>query len=271
MHSLTISEARRLIEKPLSKSESRIPEWFTPDLIPFLFPIEHRPSVVPIITPPRSPDEKPRTSSRRDEDEARRRAMHSLVTSWDTSAKKTAKQLMEILYRGGRPPTTPVKRLPGQLGIDDLGNINKFHSLITGDPLVDCGHILRSFQDPCPSLRMYMPAASVGGYTVTETVGPLAMLTQVIKRRETVKIWIKEKFEISHGRRRVRIIKREGRVLMFDRYMNLLFVPLGNAADCWQFIRGNVIALIQRRCSEATSSPSSFQSSSQCSSRSSGN
>jgi hypothetical protein len=266
---LSLSDAKAMIEKPLGKSERKIPEWFTPDLIPFLFPIDQRPSNIPMITPPLTPDEKPRTSTRRGEDEARREAMHKLVTSWDISAKKIAKQLIDVLYRGIRPRFEPEVRLPGKLDFRDLESIRLFNSLIDDHSTIE--DILRPFQGPQTSIRVHMPVSFIGGYTITETVGPLKMLTEVIRRKETVVIWMKEKFDMSHGRRRVRIIKKEGRLIMFDRFMNLIYIPKGNPSDCWQFVRGNVIALIQKgsTCTSPSSSVSgsTFHPSSQSSSR----
>ena len=266
MNQLTLSEARQLIEKPLSQSESGIPEWFTPDMIKFLFPITERPAGISIITPPRSPDGAQRTSVRREQDEARRKAMHTLVTNWDKSAKKIAKQLVDVLFRGGSPLSKGKRAGPGVLQVDDLGNIDLFQSLITDTSLITTD-ILHMFRDSAPSPRVFTSASSIGGYTVTETVGPLAMLTDVIRRKETVVIWVKEKFEISHGRRRVSTIKKSGRVVLFDRHMNIVFVPTGNASDCWQFVRGSVISLIQRSAPPTSPGGSSFQLSSQTSSR----
>jgi len=269
MDILSLTDARKLIEQPLSRSESGIPSWFTDELIPLLFPVERRPVQISITTPPISPGQMQRTSARREQDEARRKAMHTLVTNWDKSAKRTSKQLVEALFRGARPVESKL-RFPGALGPEDAATVRLFHSLIP-DATAECDSILDSFAQSVPSPIVQIPVASIGGYTVTETVGPLSMLTEVVKRRETVTIWVKEKLELSHGRRRARIKQKEGRIVLFDRHMNLVFVPLGNPADCWQFVRGSVVALVQRtpRSSLCGSpSSSSFKSSSQSSSRS---
>jgi hypothetical protein len=81
---------------------------------------------------------------------------------------------------------------------------------------------------------------------VTETVGPLSMLAQVVRTREQVIRWLKEKVSYSHGRRKVKVSRLEGQVVLFDRYMNIVYVPRGMPTDRWQFVRGSMIALVQR-------------------------
>ena len=271
MKLLSQAEARKLIETPLSRKESGIPVWFTDEMVPFLFPIDRRPVSVSIITPPLSPGQNQRTSTRREQDEARRRAMHTLVTNWDASAKRISKQLVDSLFRGLAPVSNTTERFPGILGPEDASTVHLFQSLIP-DFSGDIESILEPFGAKPRSPSVRMPVACIGGYTVTETVGPLSMLTEVVKRRETVTIWVKEKVELSHGRRRARIRKKDGRIVLFDRYMNLVFIPAGNPADCWQFIRGNVVGLVQRKLRSTYGgspvSSSTFQSSSQSSSRS---
>jgi hypothetical protein len=271
MNYLSPSEARKLIEVPLSKDESGIPDSFTPELIPFLFPVDHRPSIIPIITPPESPNPRQRTSSRRNEDEARRKAMHALVTNWDKSAKTIARQLVDVLFRGGPTSQKPKQSFQRSFGPEDIEKMNFYKSLIPD--FMDGAECLFSGSPKSrPQAPILMPVSCIGGYTVTETVGPLSMITEVIRRKEVVAIWIKERIELSHGRRRARIVKKEGRIVLFDRYMNLVFVPLGNPVDCWQFVRGNVIGLIQRKPRNSNivspSASSAFQPSSQSSFRS---
>jgi hypothetical protein len=262
MKQLTLTDARRLIQPGPDYSATAIPAWFTSDMIQYLFPLDHRPASVPILTPPSSSGEG-RTSARRDEDESRRKAMHSLVTNWDKSARTVAKQLVDVLFRGSPPPVKADGRSFGTLALVDEVNVSRFASLIP-DSSVDVSRLIASLSTPCPQ---FSPVSSIGGYTVTETVGPLAMLSRICRTRERVSVWTKDKVCISHGRRRVRINRREGRVVMFDRQMNIVFIPSGNAADNWQFFRGHVIVLVQSlhntsRSLQSTPSSSSSSSSS---------
>lgn len=243
MKELSISDARKLLETPSDKRLAKVPDWFLPEQIRFLFPVDRRPISVPIVTPPSSPEGSVRTSARREEDENRRRAMHTLVTSWDKSAKSVARQLIDVVYRGCSLPTSPASSSPNGLSQSDAAMVSKYASLIPGSD-IEVSDIIRDFTASSP--YRLLPVTTVGGYSVTETVGPLAMLSRACRYREVVTLWIKEKVEVSHNKRRVRIVKREGRIVLFDRHMNLVFVPQGNAADNWQFIRGTVVALIQR-------------------------
>ena len=257
MKELSLREARNIVDPGNTNPSKRIPNWFMPDMIKYLFPIDQRPVTVPIVTPPGSPGE--RTSTRRDEDEARRKAMHSLVTSWDKSARSIAKQLVDVLFRGYSPGPGRTGACFGTLCAADRVHLTRFASLIP-DSDVDISSVLASLSKPVPQLS---PAYSVGGYTVTETVGPLAMLSRVCKYKERVTVWTKEKVAVSHGRRRAQIRRREGRIVLFDRQMNIVFIPDGNPADNWQFIRGHVIVLVQRSGGQRQlqSSPSSSSSS----------
>lgn len=243
MKELSISDARKLLETPSDKRLAKVPDWFLPEHIRFLFPVDRRPNSVPIVSPPSTLEGIVRTSARREEDENRRRAMHTLVTSWDKSAKLVARELIDVVYRGCSLPPAPVSTNSNGLSQSDAAMVAKYASLIPGSD-IDASDIIRNFS--ASSIPQLLPVTTVGGYSVTQTVGPLAMLSRACRYREVVTVWVKEKVEVSHNRRRVRIVKREGRIVLFDRHMNLVFVPQGNAADNWQFIRGTVIALIQR-------------------------
>jgi hypothetical protein len=257
---LSLDDARNLVNEPLSKRDRTVPEWFSPDLIRFMFPIDERPAVDSIPSVSGSPEPAKRTSSRREQDEARRKAMHNLVTNWDKSSKKTAKELVNILFRGHSLVSSPApSNSSHSLARNDLLRLETFLALIP-DSQVSATDIIREFTPRCETPR-FMPTSTVGGYSVTETVGPLSMLSEVVRRREKVSIWIKEKVGFSHGRRRVSIIKKYGRIVLFDRHINLVYIPHGNAADNWQFIRGSVVALVQREEVVSTTPIQSSQSS----------
>ena len=253
MDELSENAARVLLREPVAAG-FRVPPWFIPEHIAYLFPVNRRPATAYTVpatpeTPSTShtlgsPDEAVRTSKRRHEDEARRLAMHTLVTSWEKSAKSTARELVNALFRGFkvRPPTLshPSMSLVG----GDVEMVSRFLSLIPGGHEDMCREILGEFA-PSQSCIPRVQVASIGGYSVTETVGPLALLTRLCRDRTPAIVWVKDAVRMSHGRRTVRIVRREGRIVLFDRYMNLVFVPLGNASDNWQLIRGAVVALVQ--------------------------
>ena len=243
MKEISLLDARKLLETNSDQQRVRVPAWFQPEYIPLLFPVDHRPGEVSVATPPTSPEGSTRTSTRRDEDETRRRAMHTLVTNWDKSARTVARQLIDLLFRGIAPPHQPTY---SGLSLDetDVANVIKFASLIPDSS--DFSGDLLSRLRPSPSIPRHLPVSTIGGYSVTETVGPLAMLARVCRYKEPVTVWVKDKIELSHGRRRVRIVRKEGKIVLFDRFMNLVFIPAGNPADNWHFIRGNVVALIHR-------------------------
>lgn len=248
MKRISLDDARELVLGSVDKNFEGIPPGFKPDMIPFLFPINERPAHVYVNTPPISPEQSTRTSVRRDEDEARRKAMHALVTGWDQAAKITARRLVEVLFRGlpcGSPAAIPCE-LTGRLEKMDYGNVSKFLSLIP-DCQVSADSVVAEFAGNEENRQRWQPVFRIGGYSVTETVGPLSMLSRVCKSREQVIIWVKEKMKLSHGKRKLQISHRTGRIVLFDRYLNVVFVPAGNAADNWQFIRGHVILLVQRR------------------------
>jgi hypothetical protein len=183
-------------------------------------------------------------SVRREEDESRRKAMHELVTRWDKAARTTAKDLVDHLFRG-RKFNSPLVRVSNpNLAVNDIQSMMKmFHSLIP-DAVDEISSPL--FQPSIEVRKIGTPVQSIGGYSITETVGPLSMLTQVIRSREIVTIWLKERVTYSHGKRKVRISKLEAQIVLFDRYMNIVYIPRGFASDRWQMIRGSMVALIQR-------------------------
>lgn len=259
MKLISFDEARQLIEEPVSKRDRTIPDWFAPNHVRFLFPIESRPVPVEVCTPPLSPGFSQRTSVRREQDEARRKAMHNLVTNWDKSARQTSKTLLNTLFRGEPPPRVAETTFVSLLSTGDILNIQKYSSLIP-DARVSCKDVLDWFPHPAVVPKI-SPISVIGGYTVTETVGPLSMLASAVRSKEQLVVWVKERVEFSHGRRKVRIGKRQGRVVLFDRHVNIVFIPRGNASDNWQFIRGSMIALIQRISDQQSSSNDQIQSS----------
>jgi hypothetical protein len=244
MKLISFDEAKQIIEEPICRRDRRIPEWFTLDLVRFLFPMDSRPVQAQLSNLPSSPGFLQRSSVRREQDEARRKAMHSLVTNWDKSAKQTSKSLLNILFRGEAPPRAAESMFVSSLSNADILNVQRYSSLIP-DARVAYTDVLNWFDRPV-IIPNHSPISTLGGFAVTETVGPLAMLASIVRSKETVVVWIKEKAEFSHGRRKVQIGKRQGRIVLFDRHMNIVFIPKGNASDNWQFIRGSMIALIQR-------------------------
>ena len=235
MKELTKADARHLLDSYNKDLKNQIPDWFKPEHLQYLFPVKHRPTSLSLSPfTPSSPEESIRTSVRRDEDEARRKAMHDLVTNWDKAARSTSRSLVDHLFRG-----VPIKPPPGPQSLD-METVELFHSLIP-DSTPGCSPIVH----PYVYADSYLPVHSVGGYSVTDTVGPLSMLSRVCRSREIAVLWIKEKVRMSHGKRTVKIKKREGTIVLFDRYMNIVFIPRGRASDRWEFIRGSMIALVQ--------------------------
>ncbi len=235
MKDLSNSDARHLLNSFNKEHKQQIPPWFKPEHLKYLFPVEHRPTEED-STPftPSSPEESIRTSVRREEDEARRKAMHELVTNWDKAARSTARSLVDQRYRG------VLIQPPSSVPTIDTGLQDLFYSLIP-----DSNPDFAEPKHPLVSSDTYLPVHTVGGYSVTDTVGPLSMLTRLCRSREIAVIWIKNKVRISHGKRTVQILKREGTIVLFDRFMNIVFVPRGRACDRWEFIRGSMIALVQ--------------------------
>jgi hypothetical protein len=247
MKRISLDEARKLLVEQVDENFGGIPTAFKSDMIQFLFPVDQRPVSESCHTKSLPEDQFPRTSLRREEDEARRKAMHALVTNWDSAAKTTSKQLIDVLFRGIPPINenhTPC--FAGRLENTDVATIAKFISLIPGcEAKPEC--VLRDFSGENGGVvPRLLPVSKIGGYSITETVGPLSMLSRVCRNREPVIVWVKERLSLSHSKRRVSISTRRGRIVLFDRYMNLVFVPAGNAANNWQFIRGHVILLVQR-------------------------
>ena len=235
MRELSKSDARHLLESFDKDRKETIPKWFKPEHLKYLFPTDHRPEngkSTPFT--PSSPEESIRVSVRREEDEARRKAMHELVTNWDKAARTTARSLVDHIFRGV-PVQPPPTVLPDNSGLEDL-----FQALIP-DANPHFTHAPHSYV----SSDSYLPVHSVGGYSITDTVGPLSMLSRICRSREQAIIWVKHKVRMSHGKRTVRILKREGTIVLFDRFMNVVFVPRGRASDRWEFIRGSMIALVQ--------------------------
>jgi len=234
-----------MVLEPVDPSFDGVPDGFEQNMIPFLFPVDHRPEMQGIVS---GIESSTRTSLRRDEDERRRRAMHTLVTNWESAAKSTSRRLVDVLFRGFSPSVEPLKTasFPGRLENLDAGNVSKYLSLIPDCVNVSPGSVLAQFAGRCAEIPRQLPMFKVGGYSVTETVGPLSMLSRVCRTREPVVVWVKDRLKLSHSKHRAGISQRRGRVVLFDRYMNLVFVPAGCGADNWQFIRGHVILLIQR-------------------------
>jgi hypothetical protein len=236
MEELSGSDARKLLNTFEKDKNVQIPSWFKPEHLKYLFPVENRP-----IEPegnsfvPSSPDDIVRTSVRREEDETRRKAMHELVTNWDKAARTTARSIVDHIFRG----VTHSKVQPPPC--IDRGVMDLFHSLIPdAEPPCEFG-----IEQTNVSSISYLPVHSVGGYSVTDTVGPLSMLSRLCRSREPAIIWVKNKVRMSHGKRCIQILKREGQIVLFDRFMNIVFVPRGRASDRWEFIRGSMIALVQ--------------------------
>ena len=235
MKELSKSDARHLLDSFNKDQIYHIPASFKPEYLKYLFPIEHRPrdsESLPFT--PSSPEAAVRTSVRREEDEARRKAMHELVTNWDKAARSTARSIVDHIYRG--VPVSPAPAVP----IIGGGLQELFYSLIP-DVTSDLDHTIH----PYVSSDSYMPVHTVGGYSITDTVGPVSMLARLCRSRELAVIWVKHKVRSSHGKRTVQIRRREGVVVLFDRFMNIVFVPRGRASDRWEFIRGSMIALVQ--------------------------
>ena len=249
MDELSEYAAIKMLNAPLVPG-FRIPHWFKPEYVKYMFPVDRRPLSL-VCTPPTpstiltpsSLGELFQTSSRRLEDKSRREAMHTLLTGWDKSAKTTARDLVNVLFRGFpcNPSLMPSRPLP--VGGVDFGDVAKFLSLIPGSDSESAHAITAQFSPAIPNA--YPPMFTSGGFSLTETVGPLAMLTRVVKQRSIVFVWVREKVRMSHGTRKVKIVKREGKIVLFDRFMNIVFVPLGNATDHWQFIRGATVAIVQ--------------------------
>jgi hypothetical protein len=235
MNELSKADALRLLNTFDKEDKAQIPSWFKPEHLKYLFPVEQRPMGTEGCSfVPSSPEDVVRTSVRREEDETRRKAMHELVTNWDKAARTTARAIVDHIFRGVnhskiRPPPTI-----------DRGVMELFHSLIPDSVPDDTG-----IEIPHVSTSSYLPVHSVGGYSVTDTVGPLSLLSRLCRSRETAIIWVKDKVRFSHGKRCVKIVKREGQIVLFDRFMNLVFVPRGRASDRWEFIRGSMVALVQ--------------------------
>ena len=246
MLELSKADARAMLDSYDKDKKFEIPSWFQPEHLRFLFPIDQRPSTVDsYVSTPSSPEEAVRTSVRREEDEARRKAMHELVTRWERAARTTARDLVDHLYRGARfksPQIADEKLDFSDPSFSSLMGV--FQSLIPDAPSTERVTPLTS-ASPYSNINSLVPVKSVGGYSVTETVGPLAMLARLCRTKSPAIIWVKEKVRMSHGKRTVRIRKREGTIVLFDRHTNVVFVPAGRAADRWEFIRGALIALIQ--------------------------
>jgi len=249
MDELTDFAAIKLLNAPLVPN-FRIPHWFKPEYVQYLFPMDRRPltfSCTP-STPAASrsassPEDSLQTSSRRTEDKSRREAMHTLLTTWDKSAKTTARDLVSVLFKGCARREDASSSRSSILGTVNVLEATKFLSLIPNQAPSQLDRIMRQFGTSVPSAAS--PMFTVGGHSLTETKGPLSLLSRAIRQRIQVVIWVKEKVGMSHGTRRVRIARKRGRVVLFDRYMNIVYVPAGNASDHWQFIRGATVALVQ--------------------------
>ena len=235
MRELSKADARHLLDSFDKEKSNNIPSWFKPEHLKYLFPTEHRPKddrKGPFT--PSSPEESVRVSVRREEDEVRRKAMHELVTNWDKAARSTARSLVDHIFRGVPVQSAPV------ISSTDSGLEDLFYSLIP-----DSNPGFNPAPHPYVSSDSYLPVHTVGGYSITDTVGPLSMLARLCRSREPAIIWVKHKVRMSHGKRTVKILKREGTIVLFDRFMNIVFVPRGRATDRWEFIRGAMIALVQ--------------------------
>ena len=248
MEELTEYAAIKLLNAPLIPN-FRVPPWFKSEHVTYLFPIDRRPAYVcsnasTPMTPstsltPSSPDESfLRVSKRRGEDLVRREAMHTLLTSWDKSARSTARDIVNILFRGhslGIANTSMIGLNDG-----DSENVANFLALVNGD-VGACSRVIADFKKSQRPFHSQMPIRSICGYSVTETVGPLAMLSRLCRTRSLATIWVKRKKPANQ----IQIVKRTGVLVLFDRYMNIVYIPTGNANDNWQFIRGSMIALVQ--------------------------
>jgi hypothetical protein len=247
MEELTSDQVRELLLSPTPVSSLRLPKWLKHEHLKYMFPVSERPSSS-IAAP--SVASNLQVSSRRAEDEARRKAMHSLITTWEKGARLVARQLVDVVYRGGRIGASDVPAsslsIGSGLSSSDTATITAISALIPPTPsdMVSNTASITSLFTCHHETFSYVPITTIGGYSVTPRAGPLCMLSRLVASRQPATLWLKARVRVSHGRRRVSIEKRTGRITLFDRHMNLVFIPSGAPSSQWEFIRGSMVALV---------------------------